>query len=578
MSNFVPTHIQVTVLRARGLRVKGKHGTSNPYAIMGIGKEQFKTTVQEKTLDPVWQEECELLIPKQGNTATVSVGVYHHTSRPGFDDFLGEVLLPLCEYDVYDPPRNRWYKLKGHDGKDDGKERGEIEIKIAFTTQPLGASLTSLNKRKSSSVQKVAHSIGGSLMSLGSKEKKNFKKFASNVGHKLGDKVGSPFKKHRRQGSDASSQGTSVASNADPGVASDSDDEWNDGAITPRSTHSASSSGFYPLGFATPPTGGSREHLHEDLLIKAVYTPPSKPPRKVLEQVEEEEQNRSVPVTASSVLETKLRERFSNPFERSTNNPFEDDDTTLKAFEVPSSENTVGTPRVSSARRNRIPSVTVTEVKKDERDVDVGSPREKSLSVDNSGLMKRIKTSPGELHMEPPLVSEKSVFPIVVEEDSSEKEKEKSKKKMVRPESMMNLSSNTEDDKSGKTKGKGERLKKKLLKDHLKGEQKRQEKEGEFSVPAVASVKPIVPVRNYEPNVISPSSRSRHPLDVQQRFANLNRDDLMEKILELEREVKKKDDAVRDLQEYLDNLLVHVMEKMPTLLQISYSSSSLKSF
>ena len=60
MSNFVPTHVQVTVLRARELRVKGKHGTSNPYAIMGIGKEQFKTTVQEKTLDPVWQEECEL--------------------------------------------------------------------------------------------------------------------------------------------------------------------------------------------------------------------------------------------------------------------------------------------------------------------------------------------------------------------------------------------------------------------------------------------------------------------------------------------------------------------------------------
>ena len=43
-------------------------------------------------------------------------------------------------------------------------------------------------------------------------------------------------------------------------------------------------------------------------------------------------------------------------------------------------------------------------------------------------------------------------------------------------------------------------------------------------MPAVASVKPIVPVRSYEPNVISPSSRSRHPLDVQQRFANLNRD------------------------------------------------------
>ncbi|KPP65763.1 hypothetical protein Z043_115795, partial [Scleropages formosus] len=55
---WVPTHVQVTVLRARGLRAKGKHGTSDAYTVIQVGKERFSTAVVEKSTSPEWREEC----------------------------------------------------------------------------------------------------------------------------------------------------------------------------------------------------------------------------------------------------------------------------------------------------------------------------------------------------------------------------------------------------------------------------------------------------------------------------------------------------------------------------------------
>ncbi|CDQ85571.1 unnamed protein product [Oncorhynchus mykiss] len=61
---WVPTHVQVTVLRGRGLRAKGKHGTSDVYTIIQVGKEKYSTCVLEKTTVPEWKEECSFeLLP-----------------------------------------------------------------------------------------------------------------------------------------------------------------------------------------------------------------------------------------------------------------------------------------------------------------------------------------------------------------------------------------------------------------------------------------------------------------------------------------------------------------------------------
>lgn len=98
------------------------------------------------------------------------------------DDFLGQVTLPLNEMDVYERPRQRWYRLEskpGHEKKD--KERGELEVRIAFTVNPETGSTADLSKKSGSRL-----GLGGSLLSLGDGDKRNkMKNFAKSLGSRL---------------------------------------------------------------------------------------------------------------------------------------------------------------------------------------------------------------------------------------------------------------------------------------------------------------------------------------------------------------------------------------------------------
>lgn len=184
-----PTHIQVTVQRAKGLLIKGKHGTNNCFVIIALGKEKYQTSVKEKAPDAVdWHEECELQIPTHGNRAELVLTALHHNSL-GIDEFLGQVILPLNEMDVYERPRSRWFKLQSKPSakeKKAAKERGELEVRIAFTVK--AGSLTDLSKKESNkgSISKLASNVGGSLLSIGAIEKrKGLKKFAKSLGSKV---------------------------------------------------------------------------------------------------------------------------------------------------------------------------------------------------------------------------------------------------------------------------------------------------------------------------------------------------------------------------------------------------------
>jgi len=67
------------------------------------------------------------------------------------DEFLGQVSIPLAEFDVYDKPKNKWYELKSKPGQEKkNKYRGEIEVKVNFTVQSgvsSAASLADLKKK-----------------------------------------------------------------------------------------------------------------------------------------------------------------------------------------------------------------------------------------------------------------------------------------------------------------------------------------------------------------------------------------------------------------------------------------------
>ncbi|NWS58588.1 RFIP5 protein, partial [Chunga burmeisteri] len=152
---WLPTHVQVTVVRARGLRCKGggKPGTSDAYTIIQLGREKYSTTVAEKsTGDPEWREECAFELPPElGTPAGLARGglvlTVMHRALVGMDRFLGQALVPLePALQQGRAPDERWHKLRSKPGKKE-KERGEILVSIQFTRNNLTASMFDLSMK-----------------------------------------------------------------------------------------------------------------------------------------------------------------------------------------------------------------------------------------------------------------------------------------------------------------------------------------------------------------------------------------------------------------------------------------------
>ncbi|XP_074660094.1 uncharacterized protein LOC141912666 [Tubulanus polymorphus] len=129
---WTPTHAQLrpTVIQARNLIIRGKGGTNDAYVTIQLGKEQYRTSVIERTDQPVWNEECDL--PITDLSSVVQLNIYHRTFI-GSDEFLGHANVPLAEFPVYKSSKNKSYLLLPKPGKrSDGRYRGEIEVKITF--------------------------------------------------------------------------------------------------------------------------------------------------------------------------------------------------------------------------------------------------------------------------------------------------------------------------------------------------------------------------------------------------------------------------------------------------------------
>ncbi|XP_029943054.1 LOW QUALITY PROTEIN: rab11 family-interacting protein 5 [Salarias fasciatus] len=154
---WLPTSVQVTVLRGRGLRGKGKHGTSDVYTIIQLGKEKYCTGVAEKTTEPEWREECSFELqpgalqsggPAGGGSAGARGAelllTVMHRALIGMDVFLGQAAVRLDR--VFHDARsgkNQWYRLNSKTGKKE-KERGEIQVSVQFTRNNLTASMYDL--------------------------------------------------------------------------------------------------------------------------------------------------------------------------------------------------------------------------------------------------------------------------------------------------------------------------------------------------------------------------------------------------------------------------------------------------
>ncbi|KAM6179721.1 rab11 family-interacting protein 5 isoform 2-T2 [Erethizon dorsatum] len=168
-SRWLPTHVQVTVLRARGLRGKssGVGSTSDAYTVIQVGREKYSTSVVEKTQGcPEWREECSFELPPgaldgllraqeadagpapwaAGSAAACQlVLTTMHRSLIGVDKFLGQATVALDEvFGAGRAQHTQWYKLHSKTGKKE-KERGEIQVTIQFTRNNLSASMFDLS-------------------------------------------------------------------------------------------------------------------------------------------------------------------------------------------------------------------------------------------------------------------------------------------------------------------------------------------------------------------------------------------------------------------------------------------------
>uniref|UniRef100_A0A8C3NC34 Uncharacterized protein n=1 Tax=Geospiza parvula TaxID=87175 RepID=A0A8C3NC34_GEOPR len=147
---WLPTHVQVTVVRARGLRCKGggkgKAGGSDAYTVIQLGREKYSTSVAEKSGgSPEWREECAFELPPEPGACAELVLTVMHRALVGMDRFLGQALVPL------EParqrgrePDERWHKLHSKAGKKE-KERGEILVSLQFSRHSLTASMFDLS-------------------------------------------------------------------------------------------------------------------------------------------------------------------------------------------------------------------------------------------------------------------------------------------------------------------------------------------------------------------------------------------------------------------------------------------------
>ncbi|XP_067253676.1 caldesmon isoform X2 [Chanodichthys erythropterus] len=145
---WYPTSVQVTVLQARGLRIKGKNGTNDAYAIMQVAKDKFSTSVAEKSVAPVWKEEAAfdlpLFHPGNAERCTLQVCVMHKALM-GPDKMLGQATINLLELqDNKSRNKTEWFKLMGKTGKAD-KDRGEVLLDIQFMKNNLTASMYDLS-------------------------------------------------------------------------------------------------------------------------------------------------------------------------------------------------------------------------------------------------------------------------------------------------------------------------------------------------------------------------------------------------------------------------------------------------
>lgn len=527
-----PTHVQVTVQRAKGLLTKGKNKTTNDcFVTIALGKEKYQTSVKEKaSKDVEWHEECELAIPEHGNTAEIVLTALHRNFL-GVDEFLGTVSIPLSSFDVYERPKNRWYPLSGKPGKENTKDRGELEVRIGFIVK--AGSLTDLTRKerhKSSlgQLSSAAHSIGGSLLSIGSIEKrKGLKKLAKSIGNRVKGKS-----KNKLDKDDPDEREEHVfrktaqePGDADPGVISEDEDEFTFDDLSHKSSASSLNAptiggvnGTKKSGSVTSVASAASSSAHNNVGHEAqrasssttvasasnpITIAPNKPPRFVT----------STSTTSLSKIENQKEDEWG-----------------LKLY-----GKQVNAPKRWENNKANNPKILINEIKDDRTDL---SPTQSPSPT------FRFRDTP-----EPSSPAPREIIQQRGKEDKISSNRDKLFKD--KKEEKLNARSPKSDDNK-----------------HTKKD-KRKERDNltkEMNDENHPSSERII-IGGEDTFKSDTTSKSRLPHEILSKFEGKSREDLIELALQLQAEVADKKKRMADLEDYIDSLLLRVIECSPRLLQ-----------
>ncbi|KAL0102118.1 hypothetical protein PUN28_018571 [Cardiocondyla obscurior] len=527
-----PTHVQVTVQRAKDLLTKGKHKTNDCFVTIALGKEKYQTSVKkEATKDVEWHEECELLIPEQGNTAEIVLTALHRNFL-GVDEFLGTASIPLSSFDVYERPRNRWYTLNCKPGKENTKERGELEVKIGFIVK--AGSLTDLSKKerhKSSlgQLSTAAQSIGGSLLSIGSLEKrKGLKKLAKSIGNKVKGKS-----KNRLDGNNLNEKEErefkvtrQEPGEADPGVISEDEDEFTFDDLSHKS--SASSLNVPVQASANSGNANGTSNGSQNNVFREVHTPP-------------------VPVNAAPSKPPRFAMSASTTNLSKVDNLTKDDEWGLKLLGKQASS----VPK----RWGSKPKIVVDELQDIKRDA--------SPIRSQSPITSKLKDFP-----EPPSPAPREILYSRNKDEKLAASKEKlaaSKEKLAASKEKL-VKEDKKDKKDEKYDLRNSKEEKNTKKDKKKDKESKLKDANDEN--HLSSERIIIGGEDAVKNATN--FKSRLPHEVLNQFDGKSREDLIELALQLQTQITEKNKRLTDLEDYIDALLLRVIESSPRLLQNPY--------
>ncbi|XP_008554235.1 rab11 family-interacting protein 2 [Microplitis demolitor] len=569
-----PTHVQVTVQRARGLLTKGKHKTNDCFVTIALGKEKYQTSVKEKANENVeWHEECELQIPSQGNTAEIVLTALHRNFL-GVDEFLGMVSVPLSSFDVYERPRNRWYSLGSKPGKENTKERGELEVKIGFIVK--AGSLTDLTRKerhKSSlgQLSTAAQSIGGSLLSIGSLEKrKGLKKLAKSIGNRVKGKSKSKLG-HDHDFDEVEEHHIRPTrqepGEADPGVISEDDDEFTFDDLSHKSSASslnAPVSSGLTSGYSSNSTTQSSRTTDFSVSSAPTNPAPNKPPRFTSGS------NLNSPLPTNNISginnnthnnNNSCNNNNNNNINNTNNNDDDDaeqDEWGRKLYGLQSSN--INTKKWD----NKLNPKIVVDQAKDNNNHALTSSINSSPSITT-----RFRDTP-----EPPSPAPREIIQVkrtnkddkTILKDRNSKEE---KQLITGNSGGRDRSPNVREDKAGNKSQKDEKISKK----DKKNREKELLKNKDIGEEVKLSSERIIIGGEDATKKNNMGVKSRLPHEVLAQFDGKTREDLIELALQLQTEVNDKKRRLSDLEDYIDSLLLRVIETSPRILQNPYSTN-----